>query len=162
MANFINRVKLLTMSIKIKIRVTKEILAKSKQCEMKSCAFAHAVRDILPDAAVFADRIIPFSSEHVPSSFDKRGPFCVKEEVLSASIPLLEYKQIGFGIPHDMKKFIRAFDDAKQISRMKEKEFELKIPDWVVDRINITEVTRILENHPTLTLIKDNEKEAVS
>lgn len=124
--------------MKLKIKVTKEILERSKNCKYNgksdktgtgaNCAVALAVIDVFPDAWVNADSICPFFF----NSFSKLIP-----------------------LPYNARYFIYEFDKAtaEERAKMREEEFELGVPDWVIERINIDEIKPLLENHPTLELI---------
>ncbi len=129
--------------ITLKIKVTKDILEKSKMCGVgyqgystqdklkpsENCAIALAVRDIFPNASVGYNEII-FDVEDKDSDWT------------FTTAPMFE--------------FISEFDRATPMERpfLPEKEFELKIPDAVIEKINIEELMPILKNHPTLELIQ--------
>jgi hypothetical protein len=116
----------------LKIKVTKEHLAESKDCAYgkhvvgQHCAIARAVRDIWPNAAVGRYNIYPSASQ-------------TKE-----NIPM----------PEDAINFVSDFDDASPEQRlaMPELEFEITVPEWLIAKTDISEITRHLQNHPTLTL----------
>jgi hypothetical protein len=125
---------------KLKIKVTKEILERSKRCGIKkygvpkkevgeSCAIALAVRDIFPMAHVTRWNIC---SEGI--------------DVLKSYIKL----------PTEATHFIDLFDTAGEEMRtsIPEFEFEISIPDEVIEEINIDEIKPLLVNHPTLELIE--------
>ena len=121
---------------KLKIKVTKEILERSKMCGTddgksvsQNCAVAHSVRDILPNAAVDGDNIWPNSS--------------LNDEL----IPL----------PIEAKIYISKFDYTHPDDRpsLPEIEFEIEIPDSVIEKINIDEIKPLLINHPNLELIEN-------
>jgi hypothetical protein len=126
------------MSIKMKIKVTKEILRKSMWCGTPSgssdvvsnCAIALAVRDIFPNASV--------------------GIYTMSFGLNTDSIEL----------PSVAKKFIECFDQLrlKPYKRLllQEIEFEIQIPNEVISRIgngNIEEVKTIIQNSETLELV---------
>ena len=116
---------------KLKIKVTKDILERSKMCLTNvgyNCAVALAVRDIFPRAWVEDDCIMPVSVEQT-------------------KIPL----------PESATDFISKFDryDAEERVNMPELEFEISIPDEVIEKINIEELKPLLQNHPTLQLIEN-------
>jgi hypothetical protein len=130
----------------LKIKVTKEILVFSKYCGIeepgyippphsKSCAIALAVRDILPEASVFAEYIVPF---------DFGGDFSAR------------FKMGTIELPKEAIYFIKRFDllTPEERMEMSEFEFEVEIPDDVIEQINIEELRPLLENHSTLQLIK--------
>jgi len=121
---------------KLRIRVTKEILRRSAHCEGKgiaaNCAIALAVRDILPRAAVSNDHIFAFY-------YDEQG----------LVDPSVEYQ---IHLPKKARDFIFAFDRSNpQIrTQMQEMEFEVELPDAVIDKIGIAEATRAIERAATL------------
>ena len=121
---------------KLKIKVTKDILERSKMCGTnegetvsQNCAVALAIRDIFPLAAVDGDNIWP--------------NFSLADEL----IPL----------PKDARVYIIEFDNTHPVERpcLPEIEFEIQIPDSVIEKINIEELKPLLENHPTLQLIEN-------
>ncbi len=120
------------MSVKIKIKITKDIVLSAHPCKAAECAFALAVRDIFPDARVKRFSIYPFS-------------YMRSVEAMSMCFP----------ISAEMTKFIDWFDTSTQKEKEKftEREFELEIPDWVIERINIDEVKTLLQDHPILMLV---------
>lgn len=130
------------MSVKIKIKITKDILKESACCSYlggkgptgRSCAFALAVRDIFPNAYVETSRIIPFYE-------GMQYPFT---------------GEIGFPISREMSKFILNFDCSFPEQRVEfpEQEFELEIPDWVIEKIDIQDIinSKTLEIIPNETI----------
>ena len=121
---------------KLKIKVTKDILERSKYCGFQdgltvseNCAVALAVRDIWPNAAVDGDNIWPNAA------------------VNDGIMPL----------PTEVSVYIIEFDNTYPADRAKlpEIEFEIEIPDKVLESINIEELKPLLENHPTLQLIEN-------
>lgn len=121
--------------MKLKIKVTKQILEKSKNCGVTelngfrgmSCAVALAVRDIFPEANIGAGEIWPFWPN----------------------------QKVVIILPDNAKSFISRFDRTSPYGRtlINEMEFEIKIQNDVIDQINIDEIKPLLENHPTLELI---------
>lgn len=119
------------MSTTLKIKITKEILYKSRFCSSmpwENCAISLAIRDILPNAAVCSKHIYPHGYE---KETDK------------------------IRLPRIAKNFIREFDVSSVFIRenMPEIEFEIDIPDSVIERINIDEIKSLLVNHPTLEFV---------
>lgn len=114
--------------ITLKIKITKDILVRSSFCDgskiNENCAFAVALRDIFPDARVGYTTVFLSTSEAY------------------------------FGISQDMTDFIREFDHSTPEERktLPEQEFEVEIPDYILETINIDEVTETLKDHPVLTL----------
>ena len=120
---------------KLKIKVTKEILERSKMCGWKNgnkdmstnCAIALAVRDVFPEARV--------GSRHLNYLGDENYTV----------------------LPAIASNFITIFDNLspKERVEMSELEFEVEVPDEVIEKINIEELKPLLENHPTLQLIEN-------
>ena len=131
--------------MKIKIKITKAVLRESADCSPKkhlatgksvgeNCAFAVAVRDLLPRAAVGYTSIFPFGTGYHPDH------------------------PSTFSISHEMTEFIKKFDRSSEVERLafNEEEFELDLPEWVVGKIgdeNIEEVKRLISTSPTLELV---------
>lgn len=127
------------MSIKIKIKVTKEVLKRSMWCSTKpgviecakNCAIAIAVRDIFPDATVGISTMgFGFATD------------------------------LSVNLPEIACKFIISFDSLRNKPEMRlglpELEFEIEIPDKILDQIgngNIEEVKTIIQNSETLELV---------
>lgn len=126
------------MATTLKIKVTKDILNETKNCAADigsglgdRCAIAVAVRDIFPFAYVCIDEIKPMG---------------IGFNGVISNIPL----------PPCAQHFISEFDTNSPTERalMPELEFEISIPDKVIEKINIDEIRPLLENHPTLELIE--------
>lgn len=117
---------------KLKIKVTKDILRQSAYCPSgkltTNCAISVAVRDIFPDAATACGFIFPFVSKTV---------------------------KITIALPASAVDFIKAFDATYPPLRigLPELEFEVDIPDDVLEHIDISELKPLLEDHPTLKLV---------
>lgn len=146
--------------MKIKIKVTKEILQASSMCgytketkdkEALNCAFSLAVREILPQACVHKEYIIPFGTEKY-NEYVEGVPRLI-------TIDEGERERIVFRIPEEMGDFISWFDmatPAERLSIHREPEFELDLPEWVVDNIgdgNLEETKRIISQSKTLELV---------
>jgi hypothetical protein len=121
---------------KLTIKVTKDILQKSMLCGTfdeflggepvgKSCAIALAIRDIFPDASVGTDYIELKGGQRIY-------------------------------LPREAMVFISIFDGLKSTPRkrlhLSEFSFDIMISDDVLNEIDISEVRKILCNHPTLEL----------
>ncbi len=131
-------------NMKIKIKVTKDILERSKMCGKTpetrnkvhtSCAIALAIRDIFPQASVSTNIKPFFYNEDLSCDFRNR------DSVIR--------------LPEEAVEFIDDFDEStpEQRVQMNPIEFEVEIPDCVVDQISIEEITRIVESSPTLELV---------
>jgi hypothetical protein len=135
------KLKLKTMSVQLKIKVTKEVLFKSRMCQTElgmNCAISLAVRDILPNAIVGRYYIAPFYYTGY-----KNGENWEPDR--TCMIPL----------PIEASSFTQDFDYSAPAQRvlLPELEFEITIPDEVIEKINIDELRPLLQNHPTLELI---------
>lgn len=126
--------------MKLKIKVTKEILLKSSYCGFRkngerrrgmskhyvesNCAISLAIRDIFPKAWVGTDNI------------NFRGG-CKAY------------------LPDEAQVFIDEFDDASIIERqnMVPIKFEIDVPEAVIKRVNIDEVKKILSTSTTMELV---------
>ncbi len=124
---------------KLKIKVTKEILERSKMCgtgestfKGNSCAIALAVRDIFPNADVGVGHI----------KFDNR---------INTDVWNFAY------LDPATRLYIQYFDMTEPLLRpqIAEYEFEIVIPESIIEKINIEELKPLLENHPTLQLIEN-------
>lgn len=128
---------------KLKIKVTKEVLKKSFLCGYgeieqgstdynQNCAIALAVRDIFPKAEVTKTLIFPLGRH------------------------FNEYA-LNIDLPEEAVDFVQEFDEAYHTPsdrlELPELEFEIDIPDELVERINIDELKPLLINHPTLELV---------
>lgn len=131
--------------MKILIKVTKEILERSKMCGVsgyrnvvRDCAVAEASREIFPTAGVCVD------------SNDDTG--YVIAPFLCAGI---DKDIISIQLPKSASRFIREFDCATPERRaaMEPVSFEIDVPSEVIDKIGISEVYRILSESKTLELV---------
>jgi hypothetical protein len=126
------------MSTRLKIKVTKDILKKSMYCGLtpdlsnstENCAIALAIRNVFPKATV--------------------GRFEIKYNDKALSISEL---------PIEAELFISRFDKfykmPDQRLEMDEIEFEIDVPDEVIDAIGIEDVKRLLISHPTLEMVEN-------
>lgn len=120
--------------MKIKIKVTKEILKRSMNCELMegsrttNCAISLAVREIFPEAETMLRVIYP---------------------------SVITYEKIE--IPQEAQDFIVIFDrkDPEARALMTPIEFEVELTDEVIEAlpINIDEAKEILKNSSTLELV---------
>lgn len=114
--------------MKIKIKVTKEVLRKTAFCGgaiYETCAFAYALRELIPYATVGF------------YYFNFGGYGNVKQ-------------------PDDIHRWILMFDDAgpKERLNLPEISCEIELPQQVIERIGISEVYRVLSESKTLELVK--------
>lgn len=112
--------------MKIKIKVTKEILRKSANChEVHNCAIAQAVREIFPGAMVGL------------------------ETIASPSLGFID------SLPDEAQEFVLDFDHNTPEKRllMPELSFQIDVSNEVINKIGIDEVHRILSESKTLELV---------
>lgn len=131
--------------MKLRISVTSEILEKSKMCGKGprktdrdkwigySCALSYAVLDIWPNAYVY------------PTHINVDGYSCTSKNTGPNKVYL----------PAEAIAFIKDFDHADPETRvnMQPISFEIDVPDEVINRINISEITELLKDHPTLQIV---------
>ena len=131
---------------KLKIKVTKEILRQTCNCgngnalegQLNShCAIAVAIRDVFPEALVEELGIFLNHKEYV-AKWHTQNP-----------------DKFDIKLPAKASRFILNFDlnDAIERMAMNPIEFEVEIPDWIIETINLEELKPLLENHPTLELV---------
>lgn len=122
--------------MKILIKITKEVLEKTKMCGIEgtninqSCAIAYAVRELFPLARVGTREI----------AFDGRPPCdSLVTSTLSSSA----------------RWFISNFDNTTPELRpsLSEFSFEIEVPASVIDKIGIGEAYRVLSESKTLELV---------
>ena len=136
--------------MELKITITKDVIDRSLMCGTSndsfgsistSCGIAVAVRDIFPDASIGSMVWFPFGQA---GSDNNVSAINFVEECLN--LPLMAVN------------FINIFDRLKKTPEERYKlvgtSFSLYITDEVIDRINIDEITQLLEDHPILELIK--------
>lgn len=118
------------MPVELKVSITKEILEQSKYCSAndnyanvagENCAIANALKCIFPEVYVTGNYIYPFAfnNEYI-------------------------YKHLCIKMPKIAKDFIRVFDSLCQMPNARlllpEFEFEISIPDEVIEQIDIEDV----------------------
>lgn len=123
---------------KLKIKVTKEILRKSMMCGTdgntdgltQNCAIALAVREIFPRAMVNKMKI------YLDSNFDA---------------PTIQLSWRAW-------EFVLNFDSLARTPHLRlemaELEFEVDLPQAVIDAVNISELEETLKTSETLELVK--------
>ena len=124
------------MPVTFEIKITKEILAGSKECGThndlekigNNCAIALAVKDIFPNVFVTTHHIYPFGID------DDR------------------YNRLSIPLPGVALNFIKIFDSLRSIHNARlclpEFEFNIDIPDEIISLIDIDEVKNILAKNP--------------
>jgi hypothetical protein len=125
------------MSTTLKIKITKEVLEKSKMCgvgfaggeyhhaAISSCAISVACQEIFPNCIVLAHRII-----------DRDNKWIIR-------------------LPDDAQFFVSKFDGATPMERvgMPEFEFEVELNEEVISEIKINELKELLKNSTTLEIL---------
>ena len=137
--------------MKLKIKVTKDVLEQSKMCGEgddlvgaqeigKNCAIAVAINSIFPNTRVANDEILFYKT--------------LKDSIQ----PVFNQNMLkdGSPLPEIARRFIIDFDRATPDERVKmpELEFEIDVPDVVIDTLNIDDVKTILKSSPTMELIE--------
>lgn len=121
--------------VQLTIKVTKEILERSKDCRNEDlaehCAIREAIHPIFPFSMVGVDMILPYGF-------------------------MVEAPDISIPLTNEVQEFIKGFDNTPPNLRpfLSEIEFTIDIPDAIIERIDIDEIRPLLVNHPTLTLIE--------
>jgi len=125
----------MAMPVQFKIRITKEIIERCKDCGTEgnirdignNCAVAFALKDIFPDVYVTDCYIFPFGID------SQKG------------------KDIKILLPVIAEQFIKLFDGFYLMPNLRtslpEFEFIINIPAEVLDLINIDEVTTLIEGN---------------
>jgi len=119
------------MSFPFKIQITKELLELSRNCGHdeieiigKNCAIALALKDIFPEVFVSGYYIHPFGNDD-------------ENKIAHFEIPL----------PKIAQDFVKLFDSLSAIPSVRpmlpEFEFEIFIPDEIIEGIKIDEVTSL-------------------
>lgn len=132
----------------IKVKVTKDILERSKLCgtdmcthprrnegKGSTCAVALAVCELIPDAYVTTTEIY------------KNGNVYNDDNIIS-SLPPEVTKYIGRFDLLSPTPFVRPF--------MGEIEFEIDLPDWFINEIGISQAYKVLSESKTLELVAIN------
>lgn len=119
--------------MKLTIKITKEVLQRSMMCRVghclvtQNCAIAVAVRDVFPKASVVPNFI---NLNHINEEME---------------------------LPLEATKFIREFDaladNPEKRLKMTPFDFEIDVPDKVIDSIGIEEAISIINKSETLELV---------
>lgn len=127
--------------MKIKIKVTKEIQQRAMDCGhidgkaseyTENCEVAEAVREIFPLVKVC------HASVRLPGVF-----------------AILFTNGDEISLPYEAERRIKLFDKLSPCDRIKQEpyEFEIDVPEQIIDRIGLSEVHRILKESKTLELV---------
>lgn len=124
--------------MKIKIKVTKDILYASRMCGDDAgfnCAIALAVREIFPNAWVETHKI--------------------KTSLTEDGLRLTPIDRGSIDLPEEATRFIRAFDERKPEERilMTPIEFEVTVPNEVINEIDISNMYKVLSESKSLELV---------
>lgn len=144
--------------ISLRISITKETLKQSMWCGVlpgfsfkpAHCAIANALKDIFPDALVFGGSgwLLPFPDKNLTEVMF----------MTDAEFANLQRSGKVIELPPAVKDFIIEFDLAKPYQRpyLPEISFEIELPEWVIERIDISGVTNALRQHPNLEIKKQS------
>jgi hypothetical protein len=139
--------------LKVQVNVTKEVLERTRFCGIdkrtgikleasksntgRNCGIGDAVSDLLPTAWV--------------------GLFSIQ---LYDAVPDWEYTGEHYSfhdipLPDEAREFISEFDNStpEQRAAMQPISFTIEVPDSVIDKIGIEQVTEILSKSETLTRV---------
>lgn len=127
--------------MKIKIKITRDILYRSQNCnsdnQKKKCAIALAIRDLWPNALVWGCGITGILPSH------KRIP----DNGVS----------VGYEIKFDwsVTEWISMFDKLEPEERIKlpEYSFDIVVPDEAIEKIGIDQAYKVLSESKTLELV---------
>jgi len=140
----------------IKIKVTKEILRRSMDCDKdmtSNCAIAMAVIDIMPTAEVCT--ALDADENRLPIEVSGHSDYVIC--LIKSEKPLLFVRT---DLPQEACDFIDTFDDLSPRERLKmpELEFEVELTDEMIDvlPINIDEAISIIQNSETLELVESD------
>jgi hypothetical protein len=127
--------------MKLRIKITGDILKKSMLCGhgeemvLNNCAVALACREIFPDCYVDDSYLRPFGNRNNEELFIK--------------------------LPPAARIFIRRFDSLASQPELRlnlpETEFEVELPQQLVDAINIEDLLQVLKSSSTLELLDRTE-----
>lgn len=122
--------------MKLRIIITKDILKRSMLCGLgeekvlDNCAVALACREIFPNCYVDDTYLRPFSDMD---------------------------DQLRIRLPWEARIFIRRFDSLAEQPELRmdlpETEFDVELPQLLIDSINIEEVLEVLKDSTTLKLL---------
>lgn len=145
--------------MKLRVKITKEVLEKSKHCLVKkivrSETIAVGVTLTTVETQNDEDHYLPFSSNC--AVYHAVNELIPDAKVDSAFIGVLdaEGKSFHITLPDSAIAFIQQFDfmDMNQRMLLPEMEFEIDVPDGLIDSIGIDEVKKVLEESTTLELV---------
>lgn len=122
------------MPAQFRIRITKDIIEQCKNCGTgsdqsaipRNCAIAFALQDIFPEVYVTNFYVFPFGINDA------------------------NRKDVKILLPEIAQQFIKLFDGFYLMPNLRpllpEFEFEIDIPDEVIDAINIDEIKEIIKS----------------
>lgn len=126
--------------MKIKINVTKDVLERSKMCGFvpglitENCMLAIALKDLFPYSVV------------VVTTVNLLGGFGA------------DYDQIK--LPKNAIKHREIFDCLQPNGRanMSPFSFEIEVPEYVIEKIGLSQIYKVLSESPTLELVMNKEE----
>lgn len=124
--------------MKVKVNVTPDVLERSKMCGVykrykgDSCGVAIAIIDLFPSAQTGKNCIFLLSD----------GPYT--EDDLSKT-----------SLPWEAQQFITKFDSLQPEERvlMSPFSFEIEVPEYVIDKIGISNIYKVLSESRTLEMV---------
>ena len=134
--------------MKVKVNVTRDVLERSKMCGhgddiviSRHCGIAVAVIDLFPDA-------------NVQSTFIN----LLGCGGLMSYLPALLTQPDFCRLPYEAINFIDDFDYAEPEERvlMSPFSFEIEVPEYVINKIGIGEIYRVLSESKTLELVMED------
>ena len=138
--------------MKLKITVTKEIYEKAALCGssfspgfvVNNCAVALAVRDVFPDASVGSRYV------RAPVGNSKTYHLMQLPEIAREMIRRFDDVPISIGghVDRESPEYFALV--AKKRCELPEFSFEINVPKWVIESIDISSV---YEGHPTLEFV---------
>jgi len=129
--------------MRVKVNVTKDVLERSKMCGMSdfhkniptNCAVSIAIIDLFPNAWVETRYCYLLGESR--SSYNNCGAYDAVQ------------------LPEFVSRFIEEFDESSQEQRisMSPFSFEIEVPEYVISKIGIGQVYKVLSESRTLELV---------
>jgi hypothetical protein len=136
--------------MKIKIKITKDVLRRSMICvgdEMQNCMVAVAIYDLFPEASVYQ-----FAICFTESACDYYERNCFSE---GKKFNNEELVKLPFSVTEQIKKFDELFSAPEKRLLLPEFSFEIEVPSSVIDKIGISQAYKVLSESKTLELLTE-------
>lgn len=135
--------------MKILIKVTKEILARSAMCNSNTgmnCAIVCAINDLIPNCWVAKEQLYVYEDESTFILFLHMRDMCMNSGVNEVKPKLI------IDLPEKAIDFIDIFDYSTPEYRkaMQPISFEIDVPNELIEKIGIGEVYKVLSESKTL------------